>query len=406
MRDPTLCLTPGKDLEGHFRSLTVPVHRASTIVFPTVEAYQRRREEIYDGFSYGLYGTPTTRELENRIARLEGAERTLVLPSGFAAIALSTLAMAPSGRKVLFPDSTYDTVRPFADRFLADLGIASAYYDPLLGAGISEQLTDEVALVWVESPGSMTLEVQDVPAIVAAAHARGAMVAADNTWATPLRFKPLAHGVDLSVCALSKYLSGHSDVVMGSISVADVDLYRRLKDYSRFLGYGVSADESSLVLRGLETLAVRLDRSESTARHLVDLLVDQDAVAEIRYPPLRTSPGHDLFVRDFAGATGLFSVFLKDWTRPFLAEAIEALELFSIGASWGGTHSVVAVLEGPPSRTAQPLTHQGPIVRFSIGLEDPADLQADLLRAFNILAGRSGGQAGGREAAAPQAARS
>lgn len=386
MRDPTLCVTPGDGAEAPFESLAVPVQRASTIVFPTVAAYQGRREAIYDGYSYGLYGTPTSRELETRLARLEGAERTLALPSGFSAIALTTLAAAAPGQEVLFPDTTYDTVRPFAERFLAGLGIRSRYYDPLLGAAIAGQLADDTALVWVESPGSMTMEVQDVPAIAAAAHARGAKMAADNTWATPLRFKPLAHGADFSVCALSKYVAGHSDVMMGSVSVADVELYRRLKDHSRFLGLGVSADEASLVLRGLETLAVRMDRAAASAERLAAWVAGQPGVAEVRFPALPSSPGHDVFRRDFAGGAGLFSVFLEDWTRPVLAEAVESLKLFPIGASWGGTRSLVAVLDGPPLRTVVPLTHQGPIVRFSIGLEDPDDLQADLGAAFGRLA--------------------
>lgn len=390
MRDPTLCVTPGEGQPAGFQSLSAPVHRASTVVFPTVAAYQGRRDEIYDGFSYGLYGTPTSRELETRLARLEGAARTLALPSGFAAIALTTLAAVPRGGKVLFPDTIYDTVRPFAERFLASLGIASAYYDPLIGGGIAERLSDDVALVWVESPGSMTMEVQDVPAIVAAVHARGAKVAADNTWATPLRFKPLAHGVDFSICALSKYVAGHSDVMMGSVSVAEVETYRRLKDYSRYLGYGVSADESSLVLRGLETLAIRMDRAERTAVQLATWAAGQDWAAEVRFPPLPGDAGHELWKRDFSGGAGLFSVFLHEWTRPELARAVEALELFPIGASWGGTRSLVAVLDRPPLRTAAPLTHQGPVVRFSVGLEDAEDLQADLARAFARLGAASG----------------
>lgn len=385
MRDATLCLTPIEEDGGHFESLAVPVHRASTIVFPTVEAYQTRRQAIYDGYSYGLYGTPTSRALENRIALIEGAARTLVVPSGFAAISLTTLASVASGKRVLFPDTIYDTVRPFAEQFLASLGIRFAYYDPLIGAELANQLEPDDALIWVESPGSMTLEVQDVPAIVEVAKARGLKVAADNTWATPLRFKPLAHGVDFSVCAISKYLAGHSDVVMGSISVSDPTLYRRLKDFTRYMGYGVSADESSLVLRGIETLAIRLDRCEQSALHLARWLATQDAVRAVRHPGLPSSPGHAIWKRDFAGGTGLFSIFLAPWTRPHLAEVIESLELFAIGASWGGTRSVVAVLDGPPVRTATRLDHDGPIVRFSIGLEDVEDLHADLSRAFARL---------------------
>lgn len=386
MRDETLCLQGQGDDDVAFDSLVVPVHRASTIVFPTVAAYQKRREAIYDGYSYGLYGTPTSRALEKRIAALEGAAKSLVTPSGFAAIVAVTLACASKGRRVLFPDNAYETVRPFATNFLDGLGIEAAFYDPMAGAGIDELLDGDVPLVWVESPGSVTMEVQDVGAIVEAAHRRGALVAADNTWATPLRFKPLQHGVDFSMSAVSKYLSGHSDVVMGSVSVRDEALYRRLKDYARFLGYGVSPDDCSLVLRGLETLAVRLDRGEAGALALARWFEAQPYVAEVRYPGLATNPGHALWQRDFAGGTGLFSVFLQDGTRPLLAGCVEALRLFAIGASWGGTHSVVAALDKAPPRTATTLGHTGPILRFSVGLEHLEDLQADLSQAFAPLA--------------------
>ncbi len=385
MHDSTLCLNAIADDGVGFASLTVPVHRASTVVFPTVEEYQKRRGAIYDGYSYGLYGTPTSRNLEHRIALIEGAARTLVLPSGFAAITLVTLAFVQTGQRVLFPDSIYETVRPFAEQFLSGLGIRSTYYDPMIGAGIADLLEEDVTLVWVESPGSMTLEVQDVPAIVKAVHARDIKVAADNTWATPLRFKPLAHDVDFSVYAISKYLGGHSDVVMGSISMNDPALYRRLKDFSRYMGYGVSADESSLVLRGIETLAIRLDRCEQTALRLAEWVAEQPSVVEVRYPALPSNPGHDIWTRDFSGGTGLFSIFLQPWTRPYLAEAVESLKLFAIGASWGGTRSVVAVLDRPPLRSATVVGHDGPLLRLSIGIEDADDLHADLKRAFALI---------------------
>lgn len=385
MRDDTLCLQSTKPTTDGFDSLVVPVHRASTIVFPTVDAYQKRRGAIYDGYSYGLYGTPTSRALECRISELEQAERTLVLSSGFAAIALTTLATTPSGKRVLFPDNCYDTVRPFAANFLAGLGIASAFYDPTIGAGIGELIDDDVTLIWVESPGSVTLEVQDVPAIVSAAHARGVLVAADNAWPTPLRFRPLAHGADFSIAPLSKYLSGHSDVVMGSVSVRDIALYRRLKDHARYLGYGASADDSSLVLRGLETLAVRLDRSEASALELAHWLRDRPSVVEVRHPALPTTPGHEYWRRDFSGSTGVFSVYLDPATRPRLHAAVEGLGLFAIGASWGGTRSIIAALDQAPARTCTGPAHDGPIIRLSIGLEHLEDLRADLARAFDAL---------------------
>ncbi|OYY68186.1 MAG: cystathionine beta-lyase [Sphingomonadales bacterium 28-55-16] len=384
MHDETKCLKFAA-AEGAFASLSVPVHRASTIVFETVEAYKNRRSAIYDGYSYGLYGTPTTRTLENAIAALEGASRAMVVPSGFAAIALTTLTFAAAGQRVLFPDNAYDTVRPFADRFLGRLGIKPVFYDPLIGSKIDALLDSSVQLVWVESPGSMTLEVQDVPAISAACREKGIMTAADNTYATPLRCKPLDLGIDISICAVSKYISGHSDVVMGSIAVNDEAVFRQLKDHSRFMGQGVSADEASLVLRGMETMAIRLDRCEATALSLLDRLVAHEAVREVRHPSLLSNPGHSFWARDFSGSTGLITLFLEPWTKPVLASAIEAMNQFAIGASWGGTKSVVAVLEQPPLRTATAAPHDGPVVRLSIGLEHPGDLTASLEEGLDIL---------------------
>lgn len=385
MQDDTLCLRSLASTSDGFDSLVVPVHRASTIVFPTVQAYQERREAIYDGYSYGLYGTPTSRALERRIAALEHAERSIVLPSGFAAIALVTLASVEAGGNVLFPDNCYDTVRPFAARFLAGLGIEAIYYDPSNASAVADLINGKTGLVWVESPGSVTLEVQDVPAIVAVCSQRGVKVAADNAWATPLRFRPLDHGVDFSIYPISKYLSGHSDVVMGAVSVRDAALYRRLKDYSRYLGYGVSADDSSLVLRGIETLAIRLERCEASALDLARWLQDRPSVVELRHPALPGHPGHDIWCRDFSGGTGVFSLFLDPVVRPRLAAAVEGLEHFSIGASWGGTRSVVALMDQSPERQVTGRAHNGPIMRLSIGIEHVDDLRADLERAFDAI---------------------
>lgn len=385
MHDESKCLKVPR-ADGSFASLSVPVHRASTIVFDSVDAYRNRREAMYDGYSYGLYGTPTTRTLEHALAALEGASRALVLPSGFATIALTTLTFCAVGQRVLFPDTAYDTVRPFADRLLGRLGIKPVFYDPMIGGGIADLLDSSVQLVWVESPGSMTLEVQDVPAITAACRAQGILTAADNTYATPLRCKPLSLGVDISVCAVSKYVSGHSDVVMGSIAVQDESVFRQLKDHTRFLGQGVSADEASLVLRGMETMAIRLDRCEQTAMSLLPLLQASEAVREVRHPALPTNPGHEHWERDFSGAGGLITLFLEPWTRPVLDRAVEAMEQFAIGASWGGTKSVVAVLDRPPLRSAMASPHDGPITRLSIGMEHPADLTLSLQACLNILA--------------------
>jgi cystathionine beta-lyase len=385
MNDETKCLKVAVP-EGKFASLTVPVHRASTIVFDSVAAYQSRRSQMYDGYSYGLYGTPTSRALEKVIANIEGATRAMLVSSGFAAISLVTLALSRSGSRVLFPDNVYDTVRPFAENLLSRYGVTPVYYDPLAGAGIADLLDKDVSLAWLESPGSMTLEVQDIPAITTVCREHGILTAADNTYATPLRCKPLGLGVDISVCAVSKYISGHSDLVMGSIALKDEALFRLLKDHARMLGQGVSADEASLALRGLETMAVRLERIERTTLSLLDFLIEQPCVRELRHPALAHNPGHAEWLQDFSGSTGLLTLFLESWTRPVLAEAIEAMDQFAIGASWGGTKSVVAVLDSPPLRTVTRTPHDGPLVRFSIGLEHPDDLIASLARGFEILA--------------------
>ncbi len=387
MHDDTRCLLlDDATAPSGFQSLSFPVFRGSTVVFPTVEAYQRRRENFYDGYSYGLYGTPTSRALEARIASLENGAMSHVVPSGLAAIVMTILAVAKAGDQVLLPDSVYDPVRTLSDNFLSFLGIQVGYYDPLIGGEIALLLNDRVKLVLVESPGSATMEIQDMAAIVSAARANGSRVAADNTWATPLRFKPLDMGIDFSICAISKYLGGHSDVLMGSVTVRDEVLYRRLRDVSRYLGYGVSPEDCSLVLRGIETLPVRLDRSEANALAIARWLEDRPEVVNVLHPALPSHPGHELWQRDFLGSSGLFSVTLQPWTRSHVAAVIESLEFFSIGASWGGTKSIVAVMDPPPVRTATRITEQGPLIRFSIGLEHVDDLLADLERAFRLLA--------------------
>ncbi|CCV08415.1 putative cystathionine beta-lyase [Mesorhizobium metallidurans STM 2683] len=386
MHDDTRCLgTDDAIAASGFQSLSFPVYRGSTVVFPTVEAYQRRRENFYDGYSYGLYGTPTSRALEARIASLENGTKTLVVPSGLAAIVLTILAVAKAGDQVLIPDSVYDPVRTLSDNFLSFLGIQASYYDPLIGGRIAPLLNERVKLVLVESPGSATMEIQDMAAIAGAAQANGTLVAVDNTWATPLRFKPLERDTDFSISAISKYFAGHSDVLMGSVTVRDEALYRRLRDVSRYLGYGVSPEDCALVLRGIETLSVRLDRVEANALKIAKWLEGRPEVVKVLHPALPSHPGHAIWQRDFSGSSGLFSVILQPWTRPQLALAIEALEFFCIGASWGGTKSIVVVMDPPPVRTATRTVEQGPLLRISVGLEHVDDLLLDLEKAFGML---------------------
>ena len=288
---------------------------------------------------------------------------------------------------MLIPDSVYHPVKGFCANFLAERGINHTVYDPNLGTGIARLLDQDVRLVWVESPGSNTMEVQDLHAIVEVAKARGALVGCDNTWASPLLFKPLAFGADFAMEALTKYVGGHSDLLLGSVTVADLSLHRALKDTLRMLGIGVSPDDASLALRGIESLGVRLAHMGRVSVMLAGELVGHPAVESVLHPALPSSPGHRLWQRDFAGASGLFSVVLRPECAPRLADALSNLAVFAIGASWGGTRSLVAP-QSPASERSVTAYSGGPMLRISIGLEDPEDLRADLKGVFDALVAR------------------
>ena len=363
-----------------YASLSVPTHRASTIVFRTAEEYAKRGERGPDGYLYGLHGTPTTRALQARLTALEGGQRTALLPSGQAAIATVFLTVTAPGDRILIPDTVYPPVRDLAANFLAPRGIDCEIYDPELAAeSIADRIDRRTRLVWLESPGSTTMEVQDVMAITNAAHAKGALVGCDNTWATPLFFKPLSHGVDFSMQALTKYAGGHSDFLMGSVSVSDVQLYYRLKATMRMLGIGVSPDDCFLALRGLETMGVRLAHSSRVALELASELSRSPAVERVLHPALSDSPGHAIWKRDFAGSSGVFSAVLRRDVQPIaVAEALAAMRFFSIGASWGGTHSLLVPMEIAKDRTIKRWDPGTTILRLSIGMEDPEDLREDL----------------------------
>lgn len=378
MREETRLLHSGSDDDEPFRALTTPVHRGSTIVFPTVEAFLSRHTRFYDGYSYGLYSHPASRALAGQIAELEGGSHALIVPSGMAAISVVNLALLRPGDHVLLPDAVYAPARSAAEQFLSTLGVKTTFYDPLAGKAIADLFEPVTRLVWVESPASFTMEVQDVPAIVAAARARGALVAADSTWASPLAFKALAHGADIAVQALSKHIAGHSDVLLGSVTVRNEEMFRKIKDASRYLGLGASPDDCYLVLRGLGTLAARLERQVATALKVAQYLAEHPHVDRVLYPPLPGDPGHALWRRDFTGASGVFSVVLRSGSDESLADFLEKMRLFRIGASWGGLHSLVAPVRLEEARTVAPWRESGPLVRFSIGLEHPDDLIEDL----------------------------
>jgi cystathionine beta-lyase len=363
-----------------FRSLVPPVHRGSTVVFPsTAEVSDDWRSK--DRYTYGLYGTPTTRELAGRIAELEGGEYTFITPGGQAAIALIGFAFTRAGDHALFPDSAYGPTRQYAEEVLGRFGVQVECYAPGIGAGIEALMRPETRLVWCESPGSVTMEVQDVPAIAAAAHRHGATVALDNTYAAGVYFDAFAHGIDVTMQALTKYIGGHSDLLLGSVTARTAAEYEALGHMHARLGLGASPDDCSLALRGMQTLGVRLRALEQATLHVARWLAEHPAVESVLHPALPGCPGHDLWKRDFTGSTSVFSIVLADGaTREQVAAFVDALGLFEIGYSWGGATSL-AVPFFDLRRTHGP-AYDGRLVRLNIGLEHVDDLTADLDQAL------------------------
>lgn len=377
-RPATRLVHPGAQASGDFAALAVPTYRASTVLFEDLDALDHPRPGQY---RYGIHGTPTARELELRLGEIEGAESVVLAPSGLAAISLAMLALLRPGDHLLLTESAYGPTRELAEGLLAELGIETTRYDPCIGAGIADLIRDDTRLVWCESPGSITMEVQDVPAIAAAAHARGVPVGLDNSYGAGLLFDAFAAGADLSVQALSKYQGGHSDLLMGSVAARDPALGKRVRATHHALGLAVSPDDCSLVLRGLKTLDVRLRHVGGSAMIVAGWLAARDEVTAVLHPAFADCPGHEIWKRDWTGSAGLFSLIFGNWTRERVVAFVEALELFRIGYSWGGAHSLVLAFRD----LHRPTPELGPLlVRFNIGLEDPADLIADLEQAFAL----------------------
>jgi len=375
-KDRTKVIVEGRP-HGKKGSVNPPVYHASTVLFPTREEFSHYGDDWGTRMVYGRHGTPTQFALQEALAQLEGGYRTWLLPSGLAAIAISLLAFVKAGDHLLMPDSVYDPTRRFCDQWLTSFGINTTYYDPLIGGDIEGLCTARTSVVFVESPGSLTFEVQDVPAIASAAHRHGATVLMDNTWATPLFFKPFDHGVDVSIQAATKYISGHSDVMLGAIT-ATQDAWPRIGAAVRGFGQQAAPDDCYLALRGLRTLAVRLERHQATALTLAHWLTQQAQVARIMHPALPGCQGHDLWRRDYRGASGLFGVVLKPVTDDSLTAFLEGLELFGMGYSWGGFESLLIPVDLSNKRTTTVLSLEGPLLRLHAGLEDPDDLIADL----------------------------
>ncbi|MGL4638077.1 MAG: cystathionine beta-lyase [Beijerinckiaceae bacterium] len=385
MRDLTRCVHhPDVSHEG-FASLAVPTYRASTIVYPDGKSFAERKGRGPDGYSYGLHGTPTTRTLEAQLTALHNGTRTVLVPSGQAAVTIPMMAVLMPGDKVLIPDTVYPPVRGFCANYLKPRGIDYAVYDPMIGDGIAAMIDERTKLVWIESPGSGTMEVQDTPAIIRAAKAKGVLTGCDNTWASPLLFKPLDHGADFAAEALTKYVGGHSDLLLGSITVKDLALRARMKDVLRMVGIGVSPDEVALALRGIETMGVRLAHMGRISVDFATRLQGLPSIDSVLHPALPDCPGHGFFKRDFKGSSSVFSVVLKPQAEAALEDALSALKIFAIGASWGGTRSLMATMAIAGDRSIADWRNAGPIVRISIGVEDPEDLWADLSRFFAVL---------------------
>lgn len=373
---------PASD-EG-FASLAVPVTRASTIIFPSSDAFERRYEHFYDGYTYGLYGTPTSRTLEARISELYAADYCLCLPSGQSATVLALSAFLKAGDRVLVTTSAYGSTRTFCTEMLAAFGVEVVLYDPGIASGIGAFLDDRTRMVVVESPGSNTMEIHDIPAIARVAHASGVRVLADNTWASALFCNPLDLGADIVMEALSKHAGGHADVLLGALVTRDEVLFRRMKDVSRLMGMGVSADDASLALRGLQTMPLRIEREGASALTLAHWLFARPEIARVLHPALPGDPGHHLWKRDFRGASGLFSIELAPPYQEFTSTFVDALRIFRIGASWGSTQSIVTP-QSPFRSNGEAGSASPKLIRFSVGLEPVEDLQADIEAALATL---------------------
>ncbi|WP_085028559.1 trans-sulfuration enzyme family protein [Ensifer aridi] len=380
MRDQTIIVSKPEISTSGFDSLGVPTHRAATIVFASTAEYENRSSRGHQGYSYGLYGTPTTRALEHRITLLENGVRTFLTPSGQASNALALLSLLEAGDRILICDNVYPAVRDFAERDLKRFGIRVDYYDPLRLDELEGKLDPTVKIVWCESPGSTTMEVADLPELARLAHAVGAIVGCDNTWATPLYFKPLDHGADIVTEALTKYFGGHSDVFMGSLTVKNEALIQPVRATLGRHGIGVSPDDASMVLRGMETMSVRICHSARVALDMARWLEGQPCVEAVLFPPLPSSPGHATWARDFSGASGVFSVVFKKGLAPHVGRALDTLGTFVIGASWGGTRSLVAPMKLGRDRSVTAWPHDDLVLRFSVGLEAEEELWADIER--------------------------
>ena len=389
MKDETKLVAAGRGTVEPEGTVNLPVYRASTILSPDIESYLRRFDDgrAYHAITYGANGTHNARALAEAVTALEGGCSTVVTASGLSAITMALCAFSSAGDHVLVTDSVYGPTRRFCHEVLARYGVETTFYDPALGADIGRHFRDNTRLVFLEAPGSLTFEMQDVPAIAGVARAAGILTAMDNTWATPLFFKPLSHGIDISIQAGTKYFAGHSDLIIGLITVAEESLHHCLADTVMAFGEISGPDDCYLALRGLRTLSVRIQRQARSALSVAAWLSEQPGVRRVLYPPLPRDPGHALWRRDFEGAASLFGVVLETTDLAAVARMVDHLALFRIGSSWGGYESLVSLCEMALPRDVVPWTETPFIMRLHIGLEDPDDLIADLDAGLRRLRG-------------------
>lgn len=367
--------------------VNMPVCRASTILFKNLDQFEAGERGEYPLPTYGRYGNPTQIALEKAVAELEGADHAIVFSTGLAAIVAALFAFAKAGDHVLMVDTVYGSTRRFCDYELKRLGVEVTYYDPTIGAGISSLFKENTKVVYVESPGSLSFEMQDIPAISAEAKKRGIIVIADNTWATPLYFKAFEKGVDISMHSATKYIGGHSDMLMGTLTCKK-EHYKQLIVTARNLGSSPSADNCFLALRGLRTMTLRLDKHYENSLKVAGWLKTLPQVEEVYYPALPGAPGHELWKRDMAGACGLFAFQMKPVSYEQLSSFIDGLEYFGLGFSWGGFESLIIPCHLNKVRSATTWPHEGPLIRLHIGLEHVDDLIEDLAAGFKRLQGK------------------
>lgn len=381
MKEDTKIVKAGRHPEDQLGAVNPPVYHVSTVLMRTLDEFQHMRDTPEGTMVYGRRGTPTSFALDEAVAELEGGAGCITSPSGLAAIAGALLAFVKMGDHVLVTDSVYSPTRRLCDTVLARFGVTTSYYDPLIGAGIAELIRDNTAVVFVESPGSLTFEVQDIPAIAAAAHARGAKVLMDNTWSSPLFFKPFEHGVDVSIQAATKYIVGHSDAMLGT-ATATAECLGPLRETVRALGYCAGPDDAYLGQRGLRTLGVRLRQHHRSGLEVARWLQKRPEVLRVMHPALPDDPGHEIWRRDFTGASGLFGFVMESGSQAQLAAFLEGCEHFGMGGSWGGFESLCVPTAPEKSRSATEWAPGGQSMRLHIGLEDVGDLIEDLDSAF------------------------